>query len=77
MPGMATAEELAALEASSGKDFDRRFLTLMIEHHEGALTMVRDLRSEGGTDVEVEEMADHVIASQTAEVQRMQGLLAG
>ena len=43
MDGMATPEQMAALAASNGTDFDRMFLELMITHHEGAITMVDDL----------------------------------
>ena len=39
MPGMATQDQLNALGAARGKDFDRMFLDLMIKHHEGALTL--------------------------------------
>ncbi|RJK97733.1 DUF305 domain-containing protein [Vallicoccus soli] len=77
MPGMATPEQMEQLEAASGAAFDRMFLELMIAHHEGALTMAEQLRATGGADVQVEEMSDHVIATQTAEIERMRGLLAG
>src|SRR5205814_8290663 len=43
MPGMLTADQLARLDAAKGTDFDRLFLTFMIQHHEGALEMVKDL----------------------------------
>ena len=43
MPGMLTAEQLKELDAAKGVEFDRAFLTLMIQHHEGALKMVTDL----------------------------------
>lgn len=73
MPGMATDEELAALAAARGPDFDRLFLRLMIAHHEGALTMALDLLSKG-TDVRVEEMANDVVASQSDEIERMRAI---
>ena len=44
MAGMATPEQMAELAASDGIEFDRLFLRLMIRHHEGALTMVEDLK---------------------------------
>jgi uncharacterized protein (DUF305 family) len=45
MPGMLTAEQLKQLESAKGKDFDRMFLEMMIQHHEGALQMVADLQA--------------------------------
>lgn len=74
MPGMATQEQLTALGAAQGKDFDRMFLELMIKHHEGAIKMATDVKS-AGTNVQVEEMADDVIAVQTDEINRMKTLL--
>ncbi|MEU5691734.1 DUF305 domain-containing protein [Actinosynnema sp. NPDC020468] len=73
MPGMASAEEMTALAAASGADFDRRFVRLMIAHHEGALTMAVDLLSKG-TDVRVEEMANDVVASQSDEIARLKAI---
>lgn len=73
MPGMATDEQLAALRAASGADFDRLFLRLMIAHHEGALKMAVDLLSTG-SDVRVEEMANDVVASQSDEIARMRAI---
>ncbi|ONI90697.1 DUF305 domain-containing protein [Saccharothrix sp. ALI-22-I] len=73
MPGMATDEQLAALKAASGADFDRLYLQLMIAHHEGALQMAIELLSTG-SDVRVEEMANDVVASQTDEINRMKAI---
>ncbi|MER6996084.1 DUF305 domain-containing protein [Streptomyces sp. NPDC000410] len=73
MPGMATKEQLAQLRAAKGKAFDELFLKLMITHHQGALTMAADVLSEGN-NVLVEEMANDVIAQQTAEINRMRGM---
>lgn len=74
MPGMATQDQLNALGAARGKDFDRMFLELMIKHHEGAITMATEVKA-SGTNVQVEEMADDVIAVQTDEINRMKALL--
>jgi uncharacterized protein (DUF305 family) len=74
MPGMATQEQLNALGAARGKDFDRMFLELMIKHHEGAIKMATDVRG-AGTNVQVEEMADDVVATQSDEINRMKALL--
>ncbi|MEU4805840.1 DUF305 domain-containing protein [Actinosynnema sp. NPDC023587] len=73
MPGMATAEQLAALTAATGADFDRLFLDLMIAHHDGALKMAVDLLS-AGADVRVEEMANDVVATQSDEIARMRAI---
>ncbi|MFF1547457.1 DUF305 domain-containing protein [Streptomyces sp. NPDC058291] len=73
MPGTATAAQLTALRAARGKAFDALFLTLMITHHEGALTMAADVKAQGN-NVLIEEMADDVIAQQTSEITRMRGM---
>ncbi|MFH8974576.1 DUF305 domain-containing protein [Streptomyces sp. NPDC017890] len=74
MPGMATEAQLATLRTAEGKAFDQLFLTLMITHHEGAITMATDVKSQGN-NVQVEEMADDVVAQQTSEIARMRGML--
>ncbi|MEU1291621.1 DUF305 domain-containing protein [Streptomyces sp. NPDC005840] len=74
MPGMATEAELKKLRAAKGEAFDRLFLTLMITHHEGALSMATDVKAQGN-NIRVEEMADDTIAQQTSEITRMRDLL--
>ncbi|WP_105969347.1 DUF305 domain-containing protein [Streptomyces geranii] len=73
MPGMATEAQLANLRAAKGKAFDELFLTVMITHHEGAVTMATEVKGQGN-NVRVEEMADDVIAQQTTEINRMRGM---
>ncbi|MGW0685859.1 DUF305 domain-containing protein [Streptomyces sp. NPDC002754] len=73
MPGMATEAQLKKLKAASGKAFDELFLKLMITHHQGAVTMATEVKS-GGNNVQVEEMADDVIAQQTSEIERMRDM---
>ncbi|WP_399015942.1 DUF305 domain-containing protein [Streptomyces sp. FIT100] len=73
MPGMATEAQLAQLRAAKGRAFDELFLKLMITHHEGALTMASGVLSEGN-NVQVEEMANDVVAQQTAEISRMRAM---
>ncbi|MFE0061663.1 DUF305 domain-containing protein [Streptomyces sp. NPDC059003] len=73
MPGMATAAQLKQLRAAKGKAFDELFLKLMITHHSGAVTMATDALSEGN-NLLVEEMANDVVAQQTAEINRMRGM---
>lgn len=77
MPGLLTDAELASLEAAKGKAFDKLFLELMIKHHQGAVQMVVDLReAEGGQEVEIGTIAQHVEADQNIEIGRMQEMLA-
>ncbi|WP_447007382.1 DUF305 domain-containing protein [Saccharothrix isguenensis] len=73
MPGMATPEQMAALKAATGAEFDRLFLQLMIAHHEGAVRMAVEVLS-SGRDVRVEEMANDVAVSQTDEMERMKAI---
>ncbi|MFB7236498.1 DUF305 domain-containing protein [Streptomyces sp. NPDC056269] len=73
MPGMASEAQLEQLRNAKGKAFDELFLRLMITHHEGAVTMAAEVLSEGN-NVLVEEMANDVIAQQSAEIGRMRSL---
>lgn len=73
MPGMATDAQLAKLRAAKGKAFDDLFLSLMVTHHQGAVTMATDALS-AGNNVQLEEMANDVIAQQTSEINRMRSL---
>jgi uncharacterized protein (DUF305 family) len=77
MPGMLTTQQLEDLDASKGTDFDREFLTLMIQHHKGALKMVADLLATplAAQDVDVSVFANDVFTVQTAEIQLMQEML--
>ena len=77
MPGMLSAEQLGQLDRARGPAFDRLFLRLMIQHHEGAITMVNELFATGGGEEEpVYKMATSVFADQTTEIERMQRMLA-
>ncbi|MEU7112817.1 DUF305 domain-containing protein [Streptomyces sp. NPDC046182] len=73
MPGMATEAQLATLRNAKGKAFDELFLKLMITHHDGAVTMAAEVLG-SGNNVLVEEMANDVIAQQTAEISRMRSM---
>lgn len=77
MPGMLTPEQVDALEAAQGTEFDRLFLTYMIEHHQGAVVMVRELFATDGAgqDEEVFRFASDVQVDQNTEVARMQRML--
>ena len=77
MPGMLTAEQLAQLDRARGPEFDRLFLTFMIQHHKGAITMVNELFGQGaGEQEKVFRFASDVYADQTTEIARMQKMLA-
>jgi Uncharacterized protein conserved in bacteria len=77
MPGMLTAEQLTQLDGAKGKDFDELFLEFMIQHHEGALMMVKDLFATplAAQDVDVSVFANDVQTVQTAEIGTMQRML--
>ena len=78
MPGMLTAEQMAQLKAATGAEFDRLFLTFMIQHHEGALTMVQALFATpgGGQEINVWRFAADVEADQDSEISRMRTMLS-
>ena len=77
MPGMLTEEQFARLAAATGAEFDRLFLELMIQHHEGALVMVGELHAGGGgVEPESFSFSAHVEADQEIEIRRMRELLA-
>jgi uncharacterized protein (DUF305 family) len=77
MPGMLTPEQIAQLDKATGPAFDRAFLDLMIQHHEGALLMVKDLFAtpRAGQDVDISVFANDVVAVQTAEIGLMRQML--
>ena len=77
MPGMLTADQLAQLDRARGPEFDRLFLTYMIQHHRGAITMVNRLFGQGAGEEEIVfRFASDVYADQTTEIDRMQRMLA-
>jgi uncharacterized protein (DUF305 family) len=78
MPGMLTGEQMSRLDAARGADFDRLFLSLMIQHHQGAVAMVKDLFGSygAGQDETVFKFASDVNVDQTTEIERMRKMLA-
>lgn len=77
MPGMLTAEQMDALKKAKGEEFDRLFLAGMIQHHQGALTMVKELfdTAGAGQDAELFNFATEVDTGQRAEIKIMQNML--
>ncbi len=77
MPGMLSDAQLAELRAATGAGFERLFLQFMIQHHEGALVMVRDLfaSERGGQETEIFQFASDVDADQQMEIARMRRML--
>jgi uncharacterized protein (DUF305 family) len=78
MDGMLSDDELKAMNAARGVEFDRLFLVGMIKHHAGAIKMVEDLfKSPGaGQEVDTNVFANDVVTAQTAEIGIMRSLLA-
>jgi uncharacterized protein (DUF305 family) len=77
MPGMLTAEQMEALREAKGGEFDRLFLMGMMQHHNGALIMVKDLfdTAGAGQDADLFNFATDVDSSQRAEIRIMQTML--
>ena len=78
MAGMASPDDMAELARLDGTDFDEKFLTLMIAHHEGAVKMVEDLLEQPGSayDPVLFQFTDDVTNDQNAEIERMNAMLA-
>ena len=73
IPGM-TAQDMDRLKAAAGAAFDKQFLTLMIQHHQGAITMAEQEQS-GGKDSAAKNLADTIVGSQTKEIADMKVML--
>jgi uncharacterized protein (DUF305 family) len=76
MPGMMSPDDMAALAAADGADFQMMWLTMMIEHHQGAIEMAQTEQSDGEYAPAV-ELAGQIESAQTAEIAQMEDLLAG
>jgi uncharacterized protein (DUF305 family) len=78
MPGMITTEQMKQLAAAKGAEFDRLFLTFMIQHHRGAVEMVKSLFATPGAaqDQTVFKVASDANVDQTTEIDRMTRMLA-
>ena len=77
MPGMLNATQLSSLDAAHGEEFDKMFLNFMIQHHRGAVLMVRDLLSQNGSgqDETIFKFAADVEVDQSTEIRRMLQML--
>ena len=77
MPGMLTRKQMDALKKAKNEEFDRLFLAGMIQHHNGALIMVKDLFDSAGAgqDAELFNFATEVDSGQRAEIKIMQNML--
>lgn len=74
MPGMMSGEDMAALEAAPDAEFQTMWLTMMVEHHTGAVEMAETEQEDGRFQPAV-DLAGDIIASQSAEIERMEALL--
>lgn len=74
MDGMMTASDMQALAAATGPAFDQLWLTMMIEHHEGAIAMANTALSAGESS-DVNQLANAIVEGQQAEIDTMNGLL--
>ena len=76
MDGMMSSEQMGDLASATGADFDKQWLTMMIQHHEGAVSMA-DAVLATTNDARVSELARSVVQGQKSEIATMQGLLQG
>ncbi|MFF2200651.1 DUF305 domain-containing protein [Streptomyces sp. NPDC058145] len=76
MTGMMSDGDMAALKKASGADFDRKFLSLMVEHHRGAVEMAGTEKAKGAYGP-ARTMAGDIVRAQNAEIQEMKQLLGG
>ncbi|MFY1574325.1 DUF305 domain-containing protein [Verrucosispora sp. WMMD703] len=75
MPGMMSEADMTRLAAASGTEFDRQFLTMMIAHHEGAVTMAEE-ESAQGANPDARALAQRIATTQQAEIDTMRKILA-
>lgn len=76
MDGMMSAEQMDALAVATGPEFDRMWLEMMIEHHEGAISQSETVKA-NGSNAAVLALADQIINDQRSEMDEMRGLLGG
>ena len=76
MEGVMTAEEMDALGAATGTEFDTMWLEMMVRHHEGAIAMAETVKA-SGSSADVLGLAEQIISAQQAEIDEMRALLDG
>ncbi|MGW2564564.1 DUF305 domain-containing protein [Streptomyces sp. NPDC001514] len=74
VPGMMSGDDMDALMAAKGTDFDRKFAQMMIDHHNGAIDMAKD-EQKNGRNTDAKKLADAVVTNQSAEVEQLQSIL--
>lgn len=74
MPGMMSSEDMDKLGKTSGTEFDKMFLDMMVQHHEGAIEMAKTEKADGRYGPAT-KLADDVITAQTAEIEQMNKML--
>ncbi|TNC21326.1 DUF305 domain-containing protein [Amycolatopsis alkalitolerans] len=74
MPGMMADADMQRLQEAGGAEFDKMFLQMMVEHHQGAVEMARTELAQGAS-ADAKALAQRIIDSQTAEITEMQQLL--
>ena len=74
MPGMMSADQMAALEAANGAEFQQMWLEMMIEHHEGAIEMAQTEQSDGKFGP-AKQLAENIASAQQDEISTMENLL--
>lgn len=73
-PGMMSSEDMDKLEKASGAEFDKMFLDMMVQHHEGAIEMAKTEKADGKYGPAT-KLADDVVTAQTAEIEQMNKML--
>jgi uncharacterized protein (DUF305 family) len=76
MAGMMSAADITALSKASGPEFDKMWLTMMVKHHDGAITMSKTVQTDGQS-ADVKTLAGKIITAQMAEIDEMKKLAAG
>ena len=74
MEGMMSADEMEKLEAARGAEFDLMWAEMMIEHHEGAISMAEEVQTDG-KNADVKELAAEIIEAQSSEIEELQQLV--
>jgi len=74
MDGMMSADQMNAMAAMTGAEFDQEWLGMMIAHHEGAITQSQTAKN-NGSNADVRALADEIISAQQAEITEMEALL--